>query len=588
MASVPSPPPQTALDPTLTAMTIPVELPPSTHEGRDPVPPPARSENARRFRWQQAASGVPLPTTAWERENAARLRWLALALVAVGLAWRCTRYLLRFPIWGDEAMLLVNYFTRGYLDIFGPIEHVQIAPLLFHFAEIFAFRWLGPSELSLRLVPFLACLGSMALFWRLAGLTLPPLARAFAVAVFSVSIWPATMGSLVKPYTLDLFFSLALLVLALTWLARPERLAPLVWLALVAPVAVASSYPSVFIGGAVGLVLLPTVWRTRRPHALAVFGLYGVLLCGTFLAHYLFVSRPHMATSCVACDTMTAMQRYWNEGFPPPPSQPLHFLQWLVLAHLGQVAAYPLGASNGGSIGTVALSLVGAVWLWRRGQRRLLALMAASFGLWFVAGALQRYPYAASCRLSQHVAPFYCLLAGLGGAVLVLRLAADRSRWRAALWTLGLLAAVGVGGTVRDVLKPYRDDDARWARMVANDLLECAGDDPVVLVQDPEHMNPLLTWHLGSRGVRAAPAGEVGWARLGRQARSVWVFYDGPQSPQRQEHLRGLLEQGGAGWSCAERQPRLLAQSLKQPCLHCQAYHWVRSGPRPVKEDGAR
>jgi hypothetical protein len=514
----------------------------------------------------------------WEKHNARRLYRLALVLVVIGLVWRFTRYLLRFPIWGDEAMLLVNYFTRGYGDLFGPIDHGQIAPLLFHFSEIFAFRWLGPSELAMRLPSFLACIGSVALFWRLAGLTLPPLGRAFAVGIFSVSIWPATMGSLAKPYAFDLFFSLALLVPAVTWLARPERWGPLACLALVTPVAVAASYTSVFIGGAIGLILLPTVWQMRSARAAAWFGLYGVLLIGTFLAHFLFVSRAHLATTYSATDALANMQHYWDEGFPPPLSQPLRLVKWLVLAHTGQIAAYPLGSSNGGSILTAALGLVGAVWLWQRGQKRLVLLVAASFALWFVAGALHRYPYGASCRLAQHAAPFYCLLAGLGGAVLVLRLAESRLRWRATLWTLGLLGAIGIGGSVRDVLRPYRDEDALWARAVAEEVMKRAGDDPVLLAQDLKGMHILFTWQFGSRGGQVVPAGDVDWTRMGQHARSVWVFSDGPPRATEQEHLHTLLAQSGSEWCCAEQKPSLLAQKPSEPCLHCKTYHWVRAG----------
>src|SRR5262245_19376529 len=149
----------------------------------------------------------------------ADLRRLTLLVVLLGVAWGLSRYLLRFSICGDEAMLLVNYFPgKGYLDLAGPLDNCQVAPLLFHWAELTALRLFGASELSVRLPPLLACLASLPLFWRLCRLTLPsPRARLFAVAILSVSIWPATLGSLVKPYTFDLLFSLALLVCAAEW-----------------------------------------------------------------------------------------------------------------------------------------------------------------------------------------------------------------------------------------------------------------------------------------------------------------------------------------------------------------------------------
>src|SRR4051812_24161463 len=61
------------------------------------------------------------------REKPLLLR-LTLLVVLVGVAWRLTRYLLRFPVWGDEAMLLVNYADRNYLDLAGPLENCQVAP----------------------------------------------------------------------------------------------------------------------------------------------------------------------------------------------------------------------------------------------------------------------------------------------------------------------------------------------------------------------------------------------------------------------------------------------------------------------------
>src|SRR5262245_27550733 len=86
------------------------------------------------------------------------LRLLALLVVLIGVAWRLTRYLLRFPVWGDEAMLLVNYPGRDYLDLAGPLENCQVAPLLFHWAELTALRLFGTSDLAVRVPPLLACL----------------------------------------------------------------------------------------------------------------------------------------------------------------------------------------------------------------------------------------------------------------------------------------------------------------------------------------------------------------------------------------------------------------------------------------------
>ena len=511
----------------------------------------------------------------WEKANARKLRLLALALVAIGLLWRCTRYFLAFPIWGDEAMLLLNYFTRDFGDLFGPIDNCQIAPLLFHVSELASLRTFGSGELALRLPSFLACLGSMVLFWRLARLTLPPLARTISIGIFAMSIWPATMGSLAKPYAFDLFVSLALLVAAVSWLRYPARLRPLVVLTAIIPVAIWSSYPAVFVAGGIGVALLPIVGRERKPTVWALFILYGLLLGAAFVAHYFLVSLPHLGSSAGNTNTATGMQAYWDDGFPPLTA-PIAFVRWFVLANTGQIAAYPLGASNGGSTLTVLLGIIGIVALWRSGQRTFLLMIFVVFGLWFTAACLHKYPYNTSCRLAQHVAPFYCLLAGLGIAVLVERWSQPTRRWRAILTIAAILGAVGIGGTVRDFVRPYRDLEALWTRSLMDDLAARSGDDTILVLQPANRISPIFAWQLGRQGDRVIWADEIDWAHVGRTRSSLWLMttdLPADENPMIAAHLAS----SGRCWRCVERTPSILSPDIaKSPFQFCRVYHWVR------------
>jgi hypothetical protein len=527
-------------------------------------------------------AGEPaLIASAWEKDNARLLRWLAVALVIVGLAWRFARYLLRFPIWGDEAMLLVNYFSKSYLDLLGPIDNCQVAPLLFHWVELTAVRWLGTSELAVRLPAFLACLGSLVLFWRLAHLTLPPLARTLAVGILCVSIWPATMGSLTKPYASDLFFSLLLLVLAVTWLRKPDRLWSLVALVVVVPVCVLASYPSVFIAGAVGIALFPAVWRDyhgqqQQRKVVLLFALFNLLLVGTFAAHYLLVGLSHLRSPMPGHSTTAqGMASYWEMGFPPLALVP--FIKWFLLAHTGQIAAYPLGSANGGSSLTVLVGLIGLWYLYRQGQRGLLTLVAAAFVLWFIAGALHRYPYGASCRVSQHAAPFYCLLAGLGLSVWIHRLQTSRGRWKATLTVGIVLGLIGIGGVIRDFRRPWRDDDALWARQQTASLMARAGNDPILVLQDFERIDAPLQWQLGIHRAQVVQRPDINWQKLGHSQSSLWIFSYGEAGREEEDQLRLLLEQSNQPWHCIYRNRSLLPQwRPDQGFLHCRMYHYER------------
>src|SRR5262249_5750228 len=148
-----------------------------------------------------------------------------------------------------------------YLGLTRGLRNCQVAPLLFLWGELTSLRLLGPSELSMRLLPFLTGMGSLILFWRLAQATLPPLARTIAVGFLAVAIWPVSMGAFTKPYTLDLFMSLLLILPALHWLQRPQQPRWLILLMLATPLAIFSSYPVVFVGGAISLALVATAWR---------------------------------------------------------------------------------------------------------------------------------------------------------------------------------------------------------------------------------------------------------------------------------------------------------------------------------------
>jgi hypothetical protein len=367
----------------------------------------------------------------------------------------------------------------------------------------------------------LACLGSVVLFWFLAHATLPRLARWFAIAIFAVSIWPANMGSLAKPYAFDLFFSLALLLPAVRLWHKPAELRPLLLLLVLVPFALTGSYPAIFIAAAIAAVLAPVIVQTRKLSRILLFALFGLLMIVVFFTHYRFVGVPHLATSTNGITTAHGMTTYWRDGFAP--GEPLPFVRWFLLALIGQTAAYPLGAASGGSTLTFVLCVVGAAHLLRTRAYALPLFALAALALSCVAGVLGKYPYGASCRLAQHLAPFYCLLAGLGCAVLIARFRQQRSRQGAIQITFAVLLLVGIGGIVRDWIKPYRDVEALWAKTQVDELARHVAVGEVILVPPPSGpIHDLLRWQLARFGDRVIFADQLQPPQLDR-ASGVWI-----------------------------------------------------------------
>jgi 4-amino-4-deoxy-L-arabinose transferase-like glycosyltransferase len=447
-----------------------------------------------------------------------------LILLAVGVLWRVLRYLLHFPLWEDEAFICLNFLELDYLGLTRELHNCQVAPLLFLWGELTSLHLLGPSEWSLRLLPFLAGLGSLLLFWRLARLTLPPLARTLAVGILAVAIWPVSMGAFTKPYAFDLFVSLLLLLPAVHWLQEPRQLRWLILLSLAVPLALFSSYPVVFVAGAVSLALMVAVWR-QGWKARFLWSVYNVVLVASFAGHYFLAARSQLHSPDRGLTTERGMQDFWAEGFPP--SSPLALAKWLILTHTGQMMAFPIGAQDGGSTLTTLLCLIGAWHFWTTRRRALLVLCTAPFALGLIAAALHRYPYGASCRLCQHVAPAVCLSAGMGAAVLLERIRSVALRRRLILGICAVLMLVGAVGMARDVIQPYRNLETLWTKHVMRAFdAEARSGAPIVVLNRYEELDGLFRWYLELYGDRVSWAGRIDWQRAQASGELLCLYYN--------------------------------------------------------------
>jgi hypothetical protein len=513
---------------------------------------------------------------AWQSEDLDRLRKLALAMLVIGLVWRCVRYLMAFPIWGDEALLALNFLHLDYRGLTQRLENCQIAPLLFLWGELTACHWLGTTELSLRLLPFLAAVAGLVLFYRLAREMLEPLASGLAVGFLAAATWPVSMGAFIKPYSLDLLLSVALLLPAVQWLKKPEQTWRLALLMCLAPVALLGSYPAVFIAGAVSLALAFPVYQKGSRVAWVLFVGFNLAILAGFGAAW-WVGTHQLNTSNGNVNTATGMENYWGDGFPP--TSPGAFLLWFVLINTGQMTGYPIGAADGGSTLTVFLCLIGA-WQWAKaGRWPLLVLCVAPFALGLAAALMHRYPYGGAGRLCQHTAPIVCLLAGLGASALIDRPSrSEARRWRWACTAFLLLAAVAAGGIVRDVLWPYHDRSAPWTRNVMDDIrARVPASDWVVVCNREDEVGCLYQWHWSLRGERVSWNYGLDWTPKEDSSDQLWGFYYGECPDQACDRLQASLAERDSSWKLVERLPFTLEPvQRKERREHSELFRFVR------------
>lgn len=498
--------------------------------------------------------------------TARRLRHALLLTIGVGVAWRVLRYLEQFPIWGDEAMLLLNILERDYAGLTNHLRFAQVGPLIFLWLEKTALLAFGPSEWSVHLFPFLAGLASLGIFWRLCQGACSPLAGGLALAIFAVSYYPVRHSTEVKPYVFDLLAAVIFAWLALEHLRAPQTFRWLTALVLLTPLVVFSSYPSVFVGGAVSLVLLPTMRGASLGHRV-LYILFFALLCGCFAVHIGVVGQTGIEPG-EAERVRDFLREYWKDAFPPDTWY--LWPVWLGKVFTGNMLAYPFGANRGGSVITFLLVVLGSFGLFRSGRRSLLALCWLPFLLNFLAAILRRYPFGESARITLHLAPFICILMahGIGQIIESVR----PPEWRARLEFAVYLALLTCGalGLARDLARPYKTEHDQEVRQLVLDLRRQVGPtDPVYLCHErDEEMLAEFLWYARTQSWR------LDWlSTLNDSPRSCWLVMCGNQEPSVADATSRL----SGPWRVVGSDVRHVPpENAKMPPMYCRFVHVVR------------
>jgi hypothetical protein len=298
--------------------------------------------------------------------------------------------------------------------------------------------------------------------------------------IFAVAYPTLRYSAEAKPYGCDLFLALVMLTLLVCWLRRPDQSRWLWGLAALIVPAVGFSYPALFVGGGVSLVIGYVLWTTGRRGWRPWIAL-NCLLVASFVA-MLFISK--MAVGEANQARMTG--EFWADTFPPL-GHPLELIGWFFSTHTGSMMAYPVGGPGGGSTLTFICCAAGLAMLVRRRQWFLLGLLAAPLALNFVAAAMQRFPYGGHMKLSLYAATTFCVLMGLGIVAIMqwaagLRKAtyedetaafyagenwATPARLRPLLAVLLILVVVAAVSLLHDLTHPYKSATTLRAREFA-------------------------------------------------------------------------------------------------------------------------
>jgi hypothetical protein len=374
-----------------------------------------------------------------------RLCYLVLALVALGVALRVRAYVHNPALWFDEAAF-ANDLARYPLTLGeGAVGRMSFYPFGFLALTKLSVSVFGDGEYAMRLVPFLASLAALALFYVLARRCLKPNAAAIAVCLFAVNPRLIYHAVEAKPFSSDVAVVTGLAYLAVRALAAPLTLGMVLLLAASGAAAVWVSYSSVFCLAGFGTVMGISALARRqwgRAARLCAVGLAWALSFGSYYCLGLHnVSRSGELLS------------YWQRDFLPLPPK-----SWSDIDRVGRKVVGIFHDPAGLKLPALAALIfcVGFLSLSRRSRPKAFAFAAPIAIVWFAA-ALRIYPLDDRVVLFS-VPLLHVLLAE--GVERVRSALAGKARWAGVLFLLAVLAPP-CAGAMRRAIVPRQYEEIR-------------------------------------------------------------------------------------------------------------------------------
>ena len=447
-----------------------------------------------------------------------------MAALVAGIAWRLIDYVLRFPVWGDEASLGMNIITRNYRQLLQPLGHTQVCPIGFLWVSKLMTSVAGTSALTLRFFPLLCGVAAVLIAWPIFHRVAGRRVGVIATAMLACSLATVRYSTDFKPYSTDLLVAMSYVGMGFWALRRPKDAKPLIYLILFTPLALFFSFPAIFMAAAVSMALLIRQIKDSNKTCRWLFVGFNVLTLGVFAILFFGFMLGQMH------HTKAGMDVYWRNAFPPLN---WHIFGWLIQAHVSNMMSYPLGGKKGIALLITPLCIVGAWRLWHKCRRAEFVLLTAPFALTFFAALVRAYPYGTSSRVQQHLVPSIMLLSSIGAltiAAMIMRKSHSLAVWRAVtggvVASMLVLVAICVG---LDIDHPWVGPGPRMVRNLTRSVFNHAGKNTEIIIVNhkPDLFASEIAWyfhtqrHAYKTGVPLSPGA------IESSSRRIWIIHFG-------------------------------------------------------------
>jgi Dolichyl-phosphate-mannose-protein mannosyltransferase len=352
-------------------------------------------------------------------------------LVLLGVGLRFWEYLFNRSLYLDEILLTRSIVGMPLGSLLSkPLLMDQVAPRGFLLVERLVVTILGPSELALRLFPFLCGVASVILFRRLAGRVLTGAGPALALFLFAISVPLIRYGGDVKQYAVDIAAAIGLLLLALDLREKEATTKRLLLAGALGLAVVWFSQTAVLVMAGIGLGLAVD-WLISRDlragrEVLIVIPLWAVAPVAAVIA-----GMRSMTPS-----TREFMDDFWAGGFFPRTLRVAEAPGWF-WERLSSIFSDPSLLRYRWPVVFLIVAVAGVVALWQRSRPAAL-LLVGPFVVTMAAAVAHQYPFRG--RLIVWLVPSALIAAAAGAEWIRGRTSALRSIAGAALGAALMLA----------------------------------------------------------------------------------------------------------------------------------------------------
>lgn len=348
------------------------------------------------------------------KSYSAAVSWVGWFLVGVGCALRIREYIANRSVTIDEAFLALNLIEKSPRELLGTLALDQAAPQGFLMAEKAAILLLGRSEYALRLVPLIASLLAVVVFYPVAQRILRPGAATLAVGVFALLDPLVLYAATTKQYALDVAAAVLILATAVFVQERSLRYRDLAATAVLGAILLWFSHAAAFGLAALGVILLLDACKRRGSRStLPILFVIAFWVTSFATAYFLSKSGLEQVRSAFQRGDVDAFARSSGGLGPVDSLDRLRYLVGLEDASSGQQTLASAGPANRVLTSILLIvAIAGFASISRRNARigLMLALPPAAAG---VAAALDLYPLVGRSLLFALPSVALCLGEGL-------------------------------------------------------------------------------------------------------------------------------------------------------------------------------